>query len=35
MDPEEVLQSVAWSDPGTASETSIEAEQGMRALGPH
>jgi RNA polymerase sigma-70 factor (ECF subfamily) len=32
MDPEEVLESVAWSDPGTASETSTEAEQAMRAL---
>ncbi len=32
MDPVEVLESVAWSDPGTASETSLEAEQAMRAL---
>lgn len=32
MDPVEVLESVAWSDPGTASETSLEAEQAARAL---
>ena len=32
MDPVEVLESVAWPDPGTASEISQEAEQAMRAL---
>jgi RNA polymerase sigma-70 factor, ECF subfamily len=32
MDPIEVLDSVAWSDSGTAAETSIEAEQAARAL---
>ena len=32
MDPVEVLEAVAWSDPGTASETSLEAEQAARAL---
>src|SRR5271155_4097556 len=32
MDPVEVLESVAWSDPGTASETSVEVEQATRAL---
>ncbi len=32
MDPVEVLETVAWADPGTASETSIEAEQAARAL---
>jgi len=32
MDPVEALESVAWSDPGTASETSLEAEQAARAL---
>ena len=32
MDPVEVLESVAWSDPGTASEISLEAEQASRAL---
>jgi RNA polymerase sigma-70 factor (ECF subfamily) len=32
MDPVEALESVAWSDPGTASETSFEAEQAARAL---
>jgi RNA polymerase sigma-70 factor (ECF subfamily) len=31
-DPVEVLETVAWSDPGTASETSLEAEQAARAL---
>lgn len=32
MDPVEALDEVAWSDPGTASETSIEAGQAARAL---
>ncbi len=32
MDPVEVLESVVWSDPGTASEISLEAEQATRAL---
>ena len=32
MDPVDVLDTVAWSDPGTASEISIEAEQAARAL---
>jgi RNA polymerase sigma-70 factor, ECF subfamily len=32
MDTVDVLETVAWSDPGTASETSIEAEQAARAL---
>ena len=32
MDPVEVLETVAWSDPGTTSETSLEAEQAARAL---
>jgi RNA polymerase sigma factor (sigma-70 family) len=32
MDPEEVLETVAWADSGSQSETSIEAEQAMRAL---
>jgi RNA polymerase sigma-70 factor (ECF subfamily) len=32
MDPVEVLDSVAWLDPGVASETSVEAEQAARAL---
>ena len=32
MDPVEVLETVVWADPGTASETSIEAEQATRAL---
>jgi RNA polymerase sigma-70 factor, ECF subfamily len=32
MDPIEVLESVAWSDPGTLIETSAEAEQAVRAL---
>jgi RNA polymerase sigma-70 factor, ECF subfamily len=32
MDPVEALESVAWADPGTASETSVEAEQARRAL---
>jgi RNA polymerase sigma-70 factor, ECF subfamily len=32
MDPVEVLEAVAWSDPGTASETSLEAGQAARAL---
>jgi RNA polymerase sigma-70 factor, ECF subfamily len=32
MDPVEVLETILWADPGTASETSIEAEQAARAL---
>jgi RNA polymerase sigma-70 factor (ECF subfamily) len=32
MDPVEALESVAWADPGTASETSLEAEHAARAL---
>jgi RNA polymerase sigma-70 factor (ECF subfamily) len=32
MDPIEALEVVAWADQGTASETSIEAEQAARAL---
>jgi RNA polymerase sigma-70 factor (ECF subfamily) len=32
MDPVEALDAVAWADPGTASETSIEAEHAARAL---
>ena len=32
MDPIEVLESVAWSDPGTLIETSAEADQAARAL---
>ena len=32
MDPVESLESVAWADPGTSSETSIEADQAARAL---
>ena len=32
MDPVEALEVIAWADPGTASETSIEAEQATRAL---
>jgi len=32
MDPVEVLESVAWPESGTRSETSLEAEQAMRAL---
>src|SRR5271154_3888414 len=32
MDPVEALETVAWSDPGTASETALEAEQAARAL---
>ena len=32
MDPVDVLEAVAWSDPGTASEISLEAEQAARAL---
>ena len=32
MDSVDVLDTVAWSDPGTASETSHEAEQAARAL---
>jgi RNA polymerase sigma-70 factor, ECF subfamily len=32
MDPVEALDTVLWADPGTASETSLEAEQATRAL---
>lgn len=32
MDPPEALESVVWADPGTASETSTEAERAARAL---
>jgi RNA polymerase sigma factor (sigma-70 family) len=32
MDPVETLEVVAWADPGTASETAVEAEQATRAL---
>lgn len=32
MDPVEVLESVAWSDPGMAAEISVEAGQASRAL---
>jgi RNA polymerase sigma-70 factor, ECF subfamily len=32
MDSVDVLESVAWSDPGTSSEISLEAEQASRAL---
>jgi RNA polymerase sigma-70 factor (ECF subfamily) len=32
MDTLDVLESVAWSDPGTASQISLEAEQAARAL---
>lgn len=32
MDPPASLEAVAWADPGTASETSLEAEQAARAL---
>ncbi|MDP9082226.1 MAG: sigma-70 family RNA polymerase sigma factor [Pseudomonadota bacterium] len=32
MDPVEVLETIAWTDAGSASETSIEAEQATRAL---
>ena len=32
MDPVDVLDSVQWLEPGTASETSLEAEQAARAL---
>jgi RNA polymerase sigma factor (sigma-70 family) len=32
MDPVEILETVAWADPGNASETSQEAEQAARAL---
>ena len=33
MDPVETLEAVAWADPGTASETAMEAEQASRARG--
>ena len=32
MESTDVLESVAWSDPGTSSEISLEAEQAARAL---
>ena len=32
MESADVLESVAWSDPGTSSEISLEAEQAARAL---
>jgi RNA polymerase sigma-70 factor, ECF subfamily len=32
MDPVETLESVAWADPGTAPENSVEAEHARRAL---
>jgi RNA polymerase sigma-70 factor, ECF subfamily len=32
MDTDEALESVAWVDPGNSPETSIEAEQALRAL---
>jgi RNA polymerase sigma-70 factor (ECF subfamily) len=32
MESTDVLESVAWSDPGTSSEISLEAEQATRAL---
>jgi RNA polymerase sigma factor (sigma-70 family) len=32
MEPVETLETVAWADPGTASETAIEAAQAARAL---
>jgi RNA polymerase sigma-70 factor (ECF subfamily) len=32
MDPVESLETVAWADPGNASEISLEAEQAARAL---
>jgi RNA polymerase sigma factor (sigma-70 family) len=32
MDPVEVLDTMAWSEPGNASEISVEAEQAARAL---
>jgi RNA polymerase sigma-70 factor, ECF subfamily len=32
MEPVETLETVVWADPGTASETAIEAEQAARAL---
>jgi RNA polymerase sigma factor (sigma-70 family) len=32
MDPVEALESVAWADPGTASQISLEAEQATRAM---
>jgi len=31
-DPLEALETVAWADPGTAAEVSLEAEQAARAL---
>jgi RNA polymerase sigma-70 factor, ECF subfamily len=32
MDPVEALETVAWADPGTASQTAIEVEQATRAM---
>ena len=32
MDPVEVLETVAWADPGIQPDTSLEAEQALRAL---
>ena len=32
MDPVEALDTVVWADPGTAPETSVEAEQASCAL---
>jgi len=32
MEPVEALECIAWSDPGTASETASEAEQATKAL---
>jgi RNA polymerase sigma-70 factor (ECF subfamily) len=32
MDSVDTLETVAWSDPGTQSETSVEAEQAARAM---
>jgi RNA polymerase sigma-70 factor, ECF subfamily len=32
MDSIDVVETVAWADPGTASETAMEAEQAARAL---
>jgi RNA polymerase sigma-70 factor, ECF subfamily len=32
MDPVESLEAVAWADPGTASEISVEAEQAAQVL---
>jgi RNA polymerase sigma-70 factor (ECF subfamily) len=32
MEPVEALETIAWSDPGTSSETASEAEQAAKAL---